>query len=253
MALKHRHFLSPLLLIISGIWLLATSTKAIGGESYFLLMYGAQRKCPTPNYTHTWATFVRATWQGDGPCPVNAVLQETTISWLPVTGKVRDTALCPEAGRNYGLDETIAWCYQNEMRISLWGAYQIQPELHNAAVRQKALLDSGRVRYKAIDTGYSTDKVSNCIHAVSSVVEGSRLRVISPGWGETASFLVLQKLEPMIVEPGVIHGWVSSALGLDQYPIIYRDFTNPRSGAFQGPVNRLFGGENNLKATLGRP
>jgi hypothetical protein len=47
--------------------------------------------------------------------------------------------------------------------------------------------------------------------------------------------------------------WVGSALGLDQYPIIYRDFTNPRSNAVFGPLYRVLGSERDLKATYGPP
>jgi hypothetical protein len=36
---------------------------------------------------------------------------------------------------------------------------------------QLALLNSGQVRYKAADTGYRTNRVSNCTHAVSHTVE----------------------------------------------------------------------------------
>jgi len=206
-----------------------------------------------PDYSHTWATFVRATWAGDSPCPENPILEVTTISWLACNGIVRTLALLPEPGRNFELHETIRWCRCNDMRISLWGAYRICPELYGRAVEQANLLESGRVRYQAVDTGYPTDRVSNCIHAVSWLSRGYRLRVASPGFGESASYFVLKELEPWIVNSGCTQTWVGSALGLDQYPIIYRDFTNPRSNAVFGPLNRLLGGERSLQATYGPP
>lgn len=227
--------------------------RASAGEDYYLLMFGAQRVPSDPDYSHSWATFVRATWEGDGPCPVNPVLEVTTISWLPCNGIVRVLALLPEPGRNWELHETIRWCQCNDMRVSLWGAYRICPELYCRAVRQAALLESGRVRYKAADMGYPTDRVTNCIHAVSSLARGYRLRVATPGWGEPASYFVLKELEPWIIHAGCTHPWVGSALGLDQYPIIYRDFTNPRSSAVFGPIFRLLGGERDLQATYGPP
>ena len=60
------------------------------------------------------------------------------------------------------------------------GPYRIDAELYCRAVRQVALLESGQVLYKANDVGYPSDRVSNCIHAVSSISEGYRLRVASP-------------------------------------------------------------------------
>jgi len=105
------------------------------------------------------------------------------------------------------------------------------------------LLQSGKVRYKANDAGRRTSEVSNCIHAIGSLSQGYRLRVASPGWGQSASYFILQELEPWIIEIGCNHRWVGHALGLDQYPLIYRDYQNPRSAAIGGPIYRLFGGE----------
>src|SRR5437764_1295171 len=83
------------------------------------------------------------------------------------------------------------------------------------------LLQSGQVRYKAVDSFYRTDRVSNCIHAVGGAADGHR--VLSPGWGETASFVLLRRFSPWIVDPCQTYPWVGRALGLDGYPLIYRD------------------------------
>ena len=84
--------------------LFAGSTRvASAGEDYFLLMFGSQRVPANPNYSHSFATFVRATWEGDGPCPVNAKLEVHTISWLPAKMKVRINAFHPECGHNFDL------------------------------------------------------------------------------------------------------------------------------------------------------
>lgn len=240
-------------LVLTALGFLLSAGGASAGEAYFLLMFGSQRVPANPDYSHTFATFVRATWEGDCPCPANATLQAHTISWLPCNGVVRLAALCPETGRNWELHETIRWCERNDMRISIWGAYRIDCELYNRAVAQVQLLQSGTVRYKALDTGRKTDRVTNCIHAVSTLSQGYRLMVLSPGWGETASYLVLKELEPWICDRDTTHTWVGSALGLDEYCLIYRDFTNPRSGGLIGPGLRLLGSERDLRATKGPP
>lgn len=232
---------------------LAGAGSARAGEDYFLLMFGSQRVPNNPEYSHSFASFVRVTWEGDGPCPVNPVVEEHTISWLPCDGQVRVYALKPRPGRNWELHETIRWCVCNHMRVSLWGAYRICPELYYNALNHINLLESGQVRYKALDMGYSSDRVTNCIHAVANVVEGPRVRVATPGWGEPASYVLLQEFEPFVVQRGCTHPWVALALGLDQYPIIYRDFEDPRSGGIRGPVRRLFGAERDLHATYGPP
>lgn len=230
----------------------AFAQAAQGGEDYFLLMFGSQQVPANPKYSHTWATFVRVTWEGNGPCPVNAKLEAHNISWLPANMNIRVNALFPECGHNFDLVQTLDYANGTCQRVSLWGPYRICPQLFYRALNRKAELESGRVQYKANDFGYRSDRVTNCIHAVSTVVEGPRVRVASPGWGESASYAVLKEMEPSIVSKQP-ETWVGSSLGLDQYPIIYRDFTNPRSGGIVGPLNRLLGGERDLKATYGPP
>ena len=228
------------------------TSGANAGEEYFLLMYGSQRTSNNPNYSHTFATFVKVIWVGPGPCPPNAAIESHTISWLPENLKVRIGALLPECGHNFDLHTTLAFAYASDTRVSVWGPYPIEPNLYYAALRRKVELEGGAIRYKANDMGYKSDRVSNCIHAVSTIVEGSKLRVASPGWGETASYFVLKEMEPSILAKQPVT-WVGSALGLDEYPIIYRDFTNPRSNSVFGPVRRAFGSERDLQATYGPP
>lgn len=232
---------------------LGATSQARAGEAYYLLMFASQTIPNEPDYSHTYATFVRATWPGDCPPKAPITLETVTISWLPQELPVRTYKLRPECGRNYGLHETIQYALANNCRVSLWGPFQIEPELYYRAVKQYGVLNSGQVRYKAIDTGYRTDHVSNCIHAVTSVRTGYRVRVLSSWFGETASFIVLKELEPWVLDRCTTHPWVGTALGLDNYPIIYREWEAPKSGAFFGPIYRALGGERNLAPSYGPP
>jgi hypothetical protein len=233
---------------------LAFAPAARAAEAYYVLVFGSQRVPNNPDYAHTFATFVRATWPGGGPCPqAPAHLETHTISWLPRDLEIRTLALLPECGHNFELHETLRYALANGERVSLWGPYQVEPELYARALNQIALLESGEVLYKANDMGHRSDRVSNCIHAVSTVVDGPRLRVLSPGWGETASYVVLRRFLPWVIDPDRVHPWVGSALGLNAYPMIYRDREPPHSGAIVGPLYRLAGGEGDLHATYGPP
>jgi hypothetical protein len=239
------------------LWLVAAVVllpvgHANAGDAYYVLVFGSQTTPARAKYSHSFATFVHVSWEGSSPCPVNPSLKAHTISWLPETLDIRVWALLPECGANFDLDSTIRYALDNNERVSLWGPYQIEPELYNRAMQQLGLLGSGQVRYKADDTAYKTDRVSNCIHAISSVAGGYRLRVASPGWGETASYAVVRRYLPWVIDRNEVHAWVGSALGLDRYPIIYRDLQSPRSGFF-GPVYRAVGGERYLAPSYGPP
>jgi hypothetical protein len=215
-------------------------------------MFGSQRVPANPNYSHSFATFVKVTCPEGGPNPREQRLEAHTISWLPANLKVRVNALLPESGHNFDLPETLDFANSTCQRVSMWGPYPIDPELYCRALRRKAELEGGSIRYKAVDTGYKSDRVSNCIHAISTIVEGPKLRIASPGWGESASYFILEEMERWILsKQSETH--ISSALGLDEYPIIYRDFQNPRSNAVFGPVRRALGSERDLKATYGPP
>lgn len=237
-----------LALVIGG----AMPTVTQAGEAYYLLMFSYQRIPNNPDYSHTFATFVRATWEGPGPCADQAHLEVQTISWLPVTGVVRTLAREPEPGRNYTLDETLQMAVKDEARISLWGPFSIEKELYCRALKRIAFLNSGRLAYKANDSGYEAQEVSNCIHGVTGLIDNQRIRLGSPGWGDVASFVVLQRLRPWIREKSP-HRWVGARLGLDAYPIVYREgFSGPPTGIFAGVLNRILP-ERGLQATYGPP
>jgi hypothetical protein len=228
--------------------------SSTAGDEYFLLMFGSQRIPNQPNHSHSFATFVKAC-RPDGPCTPGApvTLESDTISWLPETQEVRIGALLREPGHNFELHETICWALKDDQRVSLWGPYRIDPELYGRAMMQISLLNSGTVNYKALDTGHRPDHVANCIHAVGSVSNGWRRRIASPGWGETASFDLLRSFNPWIIDRDHTEQWVASALCLDKYPIIYRDWGNPHSNSIIGPGFRVFGGEAQIRPSYGAP
>jgi hypothetical protein len=197
--------------------LLLTSVRGAGAsEFYYLLVFASQRPVD-PRYSHTFATFIRAT--GEGPDSRTFCLEIHTISWMPRAGDIRVAALLPEPGVNIELHETLRWAFGTRQRVSLWGPYRIHPDLYFRAVNQQALLESGLVRYKAVDSGFATDHVANCIHAVESVTEGYRRHVLQPGWGELASGWVTRQFAPWLLDGGRTHDWLIGRLGLSAFPI----------------------------------
>jgi hypothetical protein len=181
-------------------------------DTYFVIVFGAQRPIKAARYSHSFATFIRVTPDGQ--------TQEVTISWLPVTGQVRPYALQDEPGRNYSLSETLAYCHENRMRVSLWGPYQVDADLWQRALWQKFRLDSGQVSYKAYDYGSSDGLITNCIHAVEFPARdpeqnGPYVMVAPANWGESGSYWLALTLRPWYLEPCVTHSWVMCRLGLD--------------------------------------
>ena len=243
--------INRLLCLSLPLFFLGFAGSAGAGEEYYILMFASQRVPANPNYSHTFATFVKVSWPGDG-LPKNALVEAHTISWLPANLVIRTGALRPECGHNFGLEASLKEAYRTNQRVSLWGPYRVEPELYFRALNRKAELESGKILYKANDVGYRSDRVSNCIHAVSTIVEGPKLRVASPGWGQSASYYVLKEMKPSILSHEPVR-WVGFALELEQYPIIYRDYRNPRSNAVFGPAFRLLGSERDMRATYGPP
>jgi hypothetical protein len=188
------------------------------GESYYVIIFGAQRDIAEPNHTHSWATFVRVCGG-----PGGGWIEHHTISWLAakLAFDVRDRS--PEPGVNLDLYGTLNWALGDGQHLSMWGPFQIEPELYFKAMQQIGRLSSGAVQYKAVDFGYRTERVSNCIHAVSDLAGAPRARVVIPGYGQTARRVLTARLRKFMIEPRQTHPWVADALGLNHYPIRQRE------------------------------
>jgi hypothetical protein len=200
--------------------LLCGAGRGRADDFYYVLVFGSQQGPGCVRYSHTFATFVRAT--GHGPCARSYRLDAFTISWLPRTLDLRPLALAPEEGTNLGLGATLRWARATGQRVSLWGPYQIERELFDRALAQARLLESGRVCYRVIDSGCPTDVVTNCVHAVTSVAVGYRPRLLSPGHGDTASFVAALRFRPWIIDCRQTHEWVACRLGLGAWPLVRR-------------------------------
>lgn len=197
---------------------------ARAGEAYFVLVFGAQRGPLEPKYAHSFATFVKATDCEGGGC----VLEHHTISWLPANLDIRVHALRGEPGVNLPLHETLQFALSQGERVALWGPYRIEPELYAKSLAEADKLNSGRVRYKAVDFGYRVFGTVNCIHAVSgTVAPDRRLHKYIPTYGHPASRLITLQFRPYFDGPRETHPWVADALGLSAYPLPERHKSLP--------------------------
>ncbi len=184
-----------------------------GQDSYFVVLFGAQRPFfKQPRTCHSFAVFLHQR--------ENQSVESFAISWLPASGRVRPFALIPEMGKNWTLPETMDYCQANRMEITTWGPYEIDAELWQRAVQQKEWLESGNVAYRAFDSGSVDGTISNCIHAISFMARQPGQKVpfvfVAPAnWGESGTYWVSLTLRPWFVEPCNLRLDLLAELGLD--------------------------------------
>jgi hypothetical protein len=193
-------------------------------EAYYMAIFASEREpLALPEFVHTFGTFARVTDQGPPGAP-GLRIDTFTISWMPQTLTIRLARVLPECGANLDLPTTLQWARERKLCVSMWGPYQIDRCLYERALAQKAHLESGSVRYKAIDTGYPAREVSNCIHAMSDLAfDAPRLRAGSLSWGNAASYFVALALYPEIINPQQTHDWLLGPMGLLGQPLVRRD------------------------------
>jgi hypothetical protein len=196
------------------------------GEHYYLLVFGSQTTPKIPRFTHTWVTFVRV------PCPGGPVEQHT-ISWMPAKLFINTFQPLVEQGVNLTMTQSIEMARTYGERVSLWGPYEIPPGLYRKLLIQKEFIESGAIGYQCIDTMGEAALYgdgSNCIHAISDA-DAMFTRQAYPlsFFGEAASLNILRQLvmRKAITDVETTHDWLIPQLGLDQHPIVRREYTPP--------------------------
>src|SRR5438309_2159347 len=111
--MPHLSLLTPARLRTLAALLLLTLAPAASSacERYFLMVFGSQKSFYEPQYTHSFAVFVRAC--GEGPCLDQYQMDWFTISWLSERMVVDIFNLIPEEGVNLDLQTTLQWCQCN--------------------------------------------------------------------------------------------------------------------------------------------
>jgi hypothetical protein len=217
-------------LILSFNWLVPL---AQGGEKYYISILGSQSSPKIPRYTHTWATFIKATGEGEDHSKYQ--MEAFTISWLPASLKVRSFRLA-EPGVNFDLLATFDFVLSQDQQISEWGPFQIPRVFYERALEQKTLLEGGSILYKAVDPNFGPRAryISNCIHAITDLdPERGRLYYWElRRFGKAASHYAAHQVfhRSPEVDPNENLDWIEERLGFNQYPIIHRPL----------PYHRLF-------------
>jgi len=184
----------------------------VSEATYYLSVFGYQRKINLPQYSHTFATFIEADKEKN--------IKSHTISWMPKTFSVR-LVCTAEKGFNLSLQDSLKLGLRVDAQLSHWGPYRIEKELFNRAKKQIESLNSGKILYKAIDLGHRPNRASNCIHAVSDIDTDEKKLISGIRYGISASRLVARHLKRWIINSDETHSWVGEKLNLGNYPITH--------------------------------
>jgi hypothetical protein len=192
-------------------------SEAKADESYYMIVYSAQRAPNAPRFSHTFATFVKAT--GDGNDNTKYKIEPHTISWIAKTKEIVVARLKPEPGVNLSLKESLELAVSLEEKISMWGPFEIKKELYDRALKQIDRLESNKVQYKAVDLRFRPDTAINCIHAVSDIDADNGFLDVGTASGNEASRAVAGHLRRWIIKPEKTYDWVSKKLDLGKSTI----------------------------------
>ena len=202
-------------------WLaLVPAAAATAGEAHYLLVFGAQSSPKRLENCHSWATFVRASWDDADPSGT-LMLQQHTLGWVPASLDVRVWDLHPVPGANLDLHSTLAWVYSRGEAVTLFGPMQVRKELYDRSLEQLGRLQRGEIAYRAIDTRFDLE-VSDCIHSVTDIdPDFGRGHFPLIRVGRSASrYIASQVAGRSAYDQRYVHaGWLVPALGLDRYPI----------------------------------
>src|SRR6516164_3698582 len=209
----------PVFIALLGLFFALTAGEARGEEIYYVMIFGSQSHPKLLQYTHTWATFIRA--MGEGPDANDYALYQHTISWLPQSLDVRTWSLLPEPGVNLDLYGTLDAVYREREGVTMWGPFRIHPLVYERSLGVKSILESGAAQYRAISTPRNV-RISDCIHAVAAIdpVFGRGhyplVRVGKPA----SRYIARQVMTRSVFDQWQgDNSWLIPRLGLNLYPI----------------------------------
>jgi hypothetical protein len=206
--------------------LIYSTAYAEEDERYYVIVFSSKSRLNKPNDAHIWATLIKTSTKDS-----QIRVEEQTISWVPASLKVRLLAMRSEEGANIGLMPTIDHYQLLGCKITAWGPYELAsdfgPEFYQRFSKQKARLERGEVRYKALDPdiGRRSAFISNCIHVLTDLDPYRRRNAYSEflRFGDRASEHIVETLaERGRIDRDTTHVWLMDTLGLSDKCISIR-------------------------------
>ena len=166
-------------------------------DRYFIIPFAYEDSENKPEFSHSFMTVIRVMGTGKRPTSRGGLMvgkykghefEAFNISWLP-HDFMENPDLCvfrgfgarlfPSAnkcpipvGKNFDLKDTITLGRNVKNAIAMWGPYEISAPAFDLGIKRKALLDSGKIKYRADDRGLRKKLVAiNCFHAIAGLDE----------------------------------------------------------------------------------
>lgn len=188
-------------------------------DHYFVTVFGTGQNPLRARRTHTFATLTHVRQTEVGP-----VVENSTISWMPATLRIRPFALRPEPGVNLTQEESFRWAESNGLRTSVWGPFEIPQRRYDLYMARKAELESGTIAYRAIGAWTKSQPVSNCGQSFSRVTTaGQYYQQPTPfpgeqGTSELVKRMVRYAITPMVEHPELLPAVVDPSAAVHREP-----------------------------------
>lgn len=203
--------------------LILIAAPATAGDRYYSILFGSQSDPKRAKHSHTFGCVIKAT--GEGCDRDQYALEVYTISWMPADMQINTLRFIPEAGKNLSLRDTIAWTQDTNQNVAYWGPFELYPKSFYRVMARINDLESGRVKYQCIDPLLRTQRITDCIHAISDIdPKRGRFRYPLIRFGKAATEHIVHEIlkHGANKNPCCDHSWVARRMGLDQCPFDHR-------------------------------
>ncbi len=220
--MKPKRLLAALFFFLS-----IASSPCDAAERYYMLLFGSQPEPVAIKHTHTFASFIKATGEGNDPSKWKLELQD--ISWMPQSMRIRVLAITPEPGVNLSVAASIRWAESVGSKTSMWGPFEVKKELYDMAVVRAKELNEKKLSYLCNDRRLRGAGATNCIHAVSDLDTTQPPLPTGMQCGHEASETVYNHLKRFVLPEQDSNIWLCERLKLSPQNVQFRTLKAERT------------------------
>jgi hypothetical protein len=197
--------------------------KPADGSKYYFAIFSWESTPYDPTKTHTFATAIQLK---DGKTDL------ATLSWFPATEVVRPVQILPEKGTNMDLEKSLDFAKKNDLRVSVWGPFEVSEKFFVAFQKHIVKFDKGEVGYRPCSAiAVNKDTVFDCAHALENFYRKEQSIIGPLAFGDQISGRIANELSGEYLGDKLAHPEVLAKLGLEKYPLTKRELDKPTLGA----------------------